>query len=113
VSVVQPRFSRVCWCSGRIRGSGAGMSGGRVSCGVPGYGCTGDLVWIDLFFERNRDMMFEMEKWCSDDFEGSVAAMANGVVSAKNVINPRKLTTMSKDLQKGSKMGRIVFHGKK
>ena len=109
MSVDQPRLSRVCWCSGRIRGSGAGMSGGRVSCDICGYDCTEDFVWVGLFFERNRDMMFEMEKWCSDDFEGSVAAMANGVVSAKNVINPRTLTTMPRDLQKVSKVGKNVL----
>ena len=27
--------------------------------------------------------MFEMEKWCSNDFGGSVVAMANRVMSAK------------------------------
>jgi hypothetical protein len=68
VIVVQPRFERVGWCSGNTNGNGAGLSGGRASCcticccdGASGF------LGLVLFFERKREMMFEMEKRCSDD----------------------------------------------
>ena len=88
VIVVQPRFGRVCWCSGRTRGSGAGMSGGRVSCGTWGCICACGFFWSDVRFERNLETMFEMEKWWSDDFGGSVVAMAVGVYVLEYVIDP-------------------------
>jgi len=73
--VVQPSFGRACWCSGRTRGRGDGMSGGRVSCGT----CCLDS-WMGRFemllrFERKREMMFEMEKLWSDGLVGTMTVI--------------------------------------
>lgn len=61
VMVVQPRVGRVCWCSGRTRGRGAGMSGGLWSCLVCDCAFWFLLFRVDVLV-RMREMNFAMEK---------------------------------------------------
>lgn len=73
--VVQPSFGRVCWCSGRTKGRGEGISGGRVSSRGTGRTClVADLEFVRRF-ERKREIMSETEKLWSDDFDGRKTAI--------------------------------------
>lgn len=68
--MVHPSFSKVSWCSGRTRGTGAWMSCGLVSCSCSS--CESLCFEVVFFFMRRREIMFEMEDWCSDDLGDSV-----------------------------------------
>ena len=92
VTVVQPRVDKVCWCCGTTKGKGSGISGARVSCSFLAVIAFPDNLRLLLVFERNREMIFEMEKCCSNGFEGSVVAMllpkfhTNTAMISSNVI---------------------------
>ena len=57
--VVQPRFEKACWCSGRIRGRGEGLSGSLVLIGV--FCCSWCLEVSLLLCPRSREMNFVMD----------------------------------------------------